>query len=106
MAGWPVYSTRFIAVATATGSYTYTVPAGYVAIVKCADVVTTTTSSSGFILQINNVTAIWYMDGSEWSAQVHSQWTGHQVVNPGEVLDVYLPSSAYFCCSGYLLSLP
>jgi hypothetical protein len=100
----PAYSTRFLAVFGQSGNFNYVVPSGQVAVVRCADVVITSTSSGNFALMILNIAAFWYIPANTWSAESYAHWEGRQVLGAGETLQVQLPSASHFACSGYLLS--
>jgi hypothetical protein len=105
VASAPVFSTRFFGLQEVAGSYTYTVPAGYRAVLRCVDLVQQGTSSNAFGLAVIGLGFIWYIDSATYSASVHFQWQGRQVLNPGEQLQADLPGLCTIFASGYLLSL-
>jgi len=108
----PVYSTRFVALSGFTGGPTvvYTVPAGFVAAVKCiAASVGANTAPVGWRVSLSTAEQLarWDLD-TLVTAGGTQLLEGHWVLNPGESLQVTTVSGlvADFFISGYLLSLP
>lgn len=103
-----VYSTRFYAGEPPAGANTtlYTVPSGYLIIVRCIDAVGAIPGTAGqcqiliggkgFIFSGNYTTTVQYL-----------HWEGRQVLYAGETLNANLVSVAsYLVISGYLLQTP
>ena len=106
MAGYPVYSTRFLAEAGFTGEAAFEVPGGYVAVVRDIDAVVYT--GAGYTIQagIGGLTNFWAITTGVVAVTDSIQWRGRQVLNAGEQLVIATDASADFVASGYLLSLP
>lgn len=102
-----IYSTRFVLIATAgTGEQgDYTVPVGYVAIVRSIDFFATSAAPVDIIATIGP-TPIGFVR-TQFPAYPNSvSWSGRQVANAGEKIGVYVVSGAgHVTISGYLLSL-
>ncbi len=102
-----VYSTQFLTWSNPTSGVLYTVPAGYVAVVRDMDVWWDGETDEGsLIASIHNVCTFMVFYGAPSVASAF-QWRGRVVINPGEKLELF-PSvgnwSGVAC--GYLLSLP
>lgn len=101
-----VYSTRFIGVSLGTGTTaTYTVPTGYVAVIRDISATATTTGSTNAEVFVNGAFTIWNSGPiTNGSTLV---WSGRQVLNAGDVLSVHaVGATTQFMVSGYLLTLP
>ena len=100
-----VYSTQFIA-GNAASEYTYTVPAGYTALISCIDVYV------GIVTEGGNFTA--YYDGRDvfWSqgyaapGEQNSRWRGKIVVPEGLYVEVTAGGTFACCVSGDLFLNP
>jgi hypothetical protein len=101
-----VFSTRFIGgVASPTSSLTYSVPSGNVAVLKSINAIAAASGVSVVTINVNNVWTL-YVQAS-LAVNVLYQWSGHQVLNPGDQLECgSAGANTYFTVSGYLLSLP
>lgn len=105
-----IYSTQFAAgtMATAGPELVYTVPAGHRAVLRGIDGFLYTGSVFVLLFSINGNPSTGGLVAS--AAQPNSgvgQWTGYQVLNPGDRL--YLAannSGTTYLISGYLLVLP
>lgn len=103
-----IYSTRFYgAVYTGSGAVTtlYTVPAGKVAVLRDVEATSVGTTVTLYVLVLGGVVL------REWSSTSAGQsfpWTGRQVLNAGEALNAYAPTSQQWSLlvSGYLLDSP
>jgi hypothetical protein len=104
-----VYSTQFVTlgVAVAPYEYEYSVPAGYLAIIRDVDVFWRPTTLGGALTILNQVTAaIWYSTNAENTAQWQG-WRGRQVIPAAGTFAVnILAGTCDVTVSGYLLSLP
>lgn len=106
-----VYSARFFAdTLTSTAlKVLYTVPAGYVALVKSIDLVVGVTATSGVSLQLPGSLNFWFV-ALPSSATIYASWRGHCVLEPGETISGIIPGytsgTAWLSASGYLLTLP
>lgn len=106
MASRPVYSTRFIAWSATGTPPAYTVPVGYVAVVRDLDV----TSGGGSIInwQLQIAGGAKFAVGQftvESIAQLAS-WRGRVVLNAGDVLAFASDGATDGVCGGYLLLSP
>jgi hypothetical protein len=102
----PLYSTRFIGGTVAEGTdAAFTVPAGFVAVVRDV-VVTNAASSPGQISWGISTTAgfIVAYNFTELGSGASAQWTGRQVANAGEDLFIFAGVEAIIGMSGYLLT--
>ena len=103
MAG-DIYSTRFlILTGESSGTVSYIVPAGFVAVVRDIGMVAAA-SSSGLLCDIGGVGMLFASfvgTGTDWE-QYH--WSGRQVINAEEALVVGIAAGTlYGAISGYLL---
>lgn len=99
-----IYSTRFIGVQAAAGTYTYTVPAGKRAVVKCADWQDWSgTAENCYLIVAGN-----YIFEASLSGSAHAQWTGMAVAMAGETIgwSVTSGNQASGQVSGYLFNDP
>lgn len=102
-----VYSTAFIGEKELSGSAVYTVPTGYVAVVRDCDVFQGS-SSTGVYFQLlgGEGQAFFWCSSLPLTAQWF-QWTGRHVLNEGATLTALVGSgNPDVSVSGYLLSLP
>lgn len=83
----------------------YTVPAGYLAVVRQFDCINI---GGGTAVIELNITSIGYIFVAQSSSYLdYHQWKGRAVVNEGEQLNAFQSSGAWgYQCSGYLLTLP
>lgn len=98
-----IYSVRFIADSSAGSPVSYTVPDGYVAVLRS---VNTVLSSSGSFanLQISNL-GVYVCFFAATAADEFFSWDGRQVLQEGDVLESYVSSAGSTqLVSGYLLS--
>lgn len=104
--GLQVYSTRFTAWAAEEFPDTYTVPTGFLAIVRDVDV------SSGGGAMINwvwGINGICKVGGGQFTIEAlnqFQQWRGRVCVQAGEVIYAEADGSTDGQISGYLLTLP
>lgn len=103
-----VYSTRFLAFSTtSTEEETYTVPSGFVAVLRDVDVYHQGGAADGWSVQL--VDPLCYlMTGGDTGSAGLAQWSGRQIFNAGEQLQGTLYSAgdlASMMASGYLLAL-
>lgn len=101
----PVYSTRFIAVQGLVGAEVFTVPVGYVAVVRDINLY----NGGG----ITVTTAIWHGSAGQalalWSSSASASdafFTGRQVFYAGETFDITTNGAWDVTVSGYLLATP
>jgi len=102
-----VYSTRFLQAHGASSGASFTVPNGYVAVVRDADIYSNSTGFSAFYLQGADGQALWYAAYNPGD-QKSQQWRGRQVYFAGETISVSVDvgglDSIDYAVSGYLLS--
>lgn len=107
-----VYSTKFLrGKFTSTGSVHYTVPAGYVGVVRTVDVIQYRSgfeqALSGIMLEDSSSNVIWGAVAPFAWSNVPYHLDTHQVFAAGENITlVALDSLWSYAVSGYLLSLP
>jgi hypothetical protein len=101
----PVYSARFIAVQGLVGTETYTVPPGYVAVVRQVNLY----NGGG----ISVTTAIWHGSVGQtlalWASSLTASdafFVGAQVFYAGETFDITTNGAWDATVSGYLLTTP
>jgi hypothetical protein len=101
-----VFSTRFIGgVSSPTSSQTYSVPAGNVAVLKSINAIAAGSGVTVCNINVNNVWTVFVQ--ASLAVNVLYQWSGHQVLNPGDQLECgSAGGNTYFTVSGYLLTLP
>ena len=104
----PVYSTRFIAGFAPSVAGSYTVPAGFVAIVRDIDAWHEAGGSGSDYLYASVVSLGGAFFYETFAASQWISWRGRQVINPGEELVVQGNSTVNqsVMVSGYLLMLP
>lgn len=105
-----IYSVRFIAVKGLTGTSSYTVPAGMVAIVRDVDTfIGTPTGVNALFLHGEHGQAMWWTSATIGQSQ-YASWRGRQVVEAGLTFDVQASVGALdaydVTVSGYLLDAP
>jgi hypothetical protein len=102
-----VYSTRFISAVGLTGTSSYTVPNGFVAIIRDLDAYANPIGVVSLYLHGASGEALWW---NSWDALVaaYASFRGRQVIFAGETFnveaDVTLLDSVDVAVSGYLLS--
>lgn len=101
-----VYSTRFIGQQVATSTpITYTVPTGFVAVVRSISVAPTATGLTEAQVSLSSAAILFVV--ASGTLHVSQHWDGRQVLNAGEVLQCTCAgSNCFFMVSGYLLQLP
>lgn len=110
MAG-TVYSTRFVAsLLTATNDVYYTVPAGYVAVVRTMTLAGVAPAAGAGTAQVElggSNSRVW-MHAVQNSEIVSEVWNGRLVLPPGETIRASISGTTvpYLTVSGYLLQLP
>lgn len=99
-----VYTTRFIALASATGTHTYTVPAGKRAIVRSASACEYYTTPTSVLFGAGGVC---YAVGSlSGTGQSFFSWSGYAVAYAGETLSAVIQGKADVHVDGYLFDDP
>lgn len=103
-----VYSHRIYAEAGLNGSYVYTVPAGYVLVLRDIDAYANVTLASREIHVLGSAgqTIWWHAWNSTSNAQETAQWRGRQVLIAGETLTFTTSDLIDITASGYLLATP
>lgn len=103
----PVYSSRFISAPGLSTTRSYTVPAGYIAIIRDLDAYGNITGFADLYLHgASGETLYWF----HWSAlqQEAVLWRGRQVIYAGESFDVTVSTGGIdavdVAVSGYLLT--
>lgn len=102
-----VYSTRLYAALDLHGNEGYTVPGGYVCVLRDVDIFSYSSGSeSGFALEGDLGQVIWYVLVPPDTTQSY-QWRGRQVFNPGDIITFNASAGSFdVTASGYLLYLP
>ena len=106
MAIRPLYSTRFLAWAADGTPPAYTVPTGYIAVVRDIDVWSGGGAQINYQVSVNAVAKFWAGQFSILAIAQVGQWRGRQVVMPGEDLVFAADGAVDGMISGYLLSQP
>ena len=103
----PVYSTLLLA-ASPGGGATFTVPAGYVAVV--VDVEWASNDVDGSYLSLNDGADVVVFSSAipnPLTGVPSGQWVGRQVVEPGDTVSVVSDATSLSIrVTGYLLTLP
>ncbi|MBA0087124.1 MAG: hypothetical protein HRJ53_19240 [Acidobacteria bacterium Pan2503] len=103
----PVYSTVFIALQGLLGNFDYTVPNGYVAVLRDVDIYASNLGPLNTVVRIidpNTGGTVWFHDYGATSSG-WAQWSGRQVFPEGEVIRAHVdndPADVRAC--GYLLT--
>ena len=106
----PLYSTRFAlhTVASAAPELLYTVPAGYVAILRDVDYLMTGSAALALSLQVSGRTCV-YLSPAPVAGVGYDSWRGRIVMNAGETLTSVVPGwtvqTADIHAGGYLLTV-
>lgn len=102
-----VYSTRFLLLdAPSIGTHSYTVPSGYLAVLRDVDaVIGDSIGTEEVAIGINGV---FFANAPAGSAGAPTwSWRGRQIANPGDTIDVGVGAAIQaVAASGYLLVLP
>jgi len=104
-----VYSTRFLQAHGLSGTTTYTVPAGYRAVLVQLDTYSNPLLALEVFLHGALGQAMWW---GQWTPTIpqYQHWAGRQVIEAGESVDVEVNAGpgdgADVTLSGYLLTLP
>ena len=98
-----VYSTRLLAFAADGTPPAFTVPAGYICVVRDIDVSWGGGSMVNFAASVNAVAKFWQGQFNALSEPQVAQWRGRQVVYPGEDLVFAADGPVDGMISGYLL---
>lgn len=101
-----IYSTRFLAWSDDETPAPYTVPTGYVAVVRDVDVWSGGGAMINVQLAVNAVAKFWAAQFTVESIAQVAQWRGRQVLQAGEDLVFSADGATDGLVSGYLLSLP
>ena len=101
-----VYSTRFLAWAADESPPAYTVPDGYVAVVRDLDVWSGGGAMINWQLAVNEIAKFAAGQFTIESLAQTAQWRGRQVLNAGEFLVFSSDGALDGMISGYLLTLP
>lgn len=104
----PVYSTRFLALANASGTVeTFTVPTGFVVVVADITVYQPATVDTSLLVQVVSPYLVLYYGGAGGAANSVVTRSCRVVLNAGEELQAArsTASSASVAVSGYLLTL-
>lgn len=103
------YSSRFLQAHGGTVDQSFTVPVGYLMVLRCIDVYANVTGDSSIYFHGALGQTIWTVHWPPLSAS-HAQWTGRQVFLAGEQIVAHLsvaPLDAIdYTASGYLLTSP
>lgn len=103
-----LYSTQFAAVqGLVASSHTYTVPAGFIAIVRDIDAFADTSGTSTFLVARGPASNVFFYAEFLLATTSSKEWRGRQVLNTGETLVLQAgPAAVDVMASGYLLSMP
>jgi hypothetical protein len=101
-----LYSVRFFGIQGLNGVASYTVPAGYRAVVRDLDVYCDNSGAGGtFFFKGPASQTIWHLSLAA-TATTDGQWRGRQVFNTGETFLVDADTNSDVTVSGYLLTAP
>lgn len=106
MAIRPVYSTRLLAWAASSLVPPYTVPTGYIVVVRDADVTTGGGAMTDFQLSINGIAKFWVGQFTVESIPQAAHYSGRVVMNAGEELLFESDQPTDGVVSGYVLLVP
>lgn len=102
-----VYSTRLVQAHNLSGDTTYTVPDGFLAIIRDVDwfcAAPIDDGSQGYMYGPAGQSIDWF--NVDMDTTVVHQWRGRQVLYEGETLTFHSDLAADVTASGYLLTLP
>lgn len=102
-----VYSTRLIAVHNqpANTPILYTVPAGYLVVVRCVDAYAGVTVLGVNFYAKGSAAQVFWKDATSPTSDGWRQWRGREVLYEGEALALEADDVADLSASGYLLTL-
>ena len=101
-----IYSSRLLAWSADESPAPFTVPTGFVCVVRDADVWSGGGELINYQLAVNAVAKFWAGQFTIESLAQVGQWRGRQVVMPGEDLVFSSDGATDGLVSGYLLTLP
>lgn len=104
----PVYSKRLFVEEGLNTNLGYTVPAGYVAVLRDVDVFCNlySTSTEFYVAGVGGA-ILWYVTVGALTDPSFYQWRGRQVFNAGDIITFAGSSNGVdMTASGYLLSTP
>jgi hypothetical protein len=104
MAG--VYSVRFYGAHDLTGLATYTVPTGFVAIVRDFDAFWGVSTAGAEVNLYGHAGQVIYQAAFGLNDVGWRGWRGRQVLNAGETLQIFTSDAMDVTLSGYLLTSP
>jgi hypothetical protein len=103
----PVYSQRFYEASLQDGTGSYTVPEGFRAVFKCIDFFYSPTLPPAVAQVGGPIGQTWCLAVFTGGLQPqHVQWTGTQVMFPGDTVVFYTSGAIDITASGYLLTIP
>lgn len=102
----PVYSTRFLAWAATETPPAYTVPDGYVAVVRDIDVYSGGGAMINWVCSVNEIAHFAAGQFTIEALAQTAQWRGRQILNAGEFLVFASDGALDGMISGYLLTVP
>lgn len=107
----PVYSVRFVkTLLTSANTTYYTVPVGFVAVVRCMTLAWVTLAKVAGVGQVllNGANSFVWIQGMDASQSSSAVWDGRLVLPAGEIIRAAATAAGqvHFTASGYLLSLP
>lgn len=101
-----VYSTRFAAVVISGALNLYTVPAGYIAVVRSVDFLATGASPGIFAWGLA-AGGIYFAGATGLTTDNAYHWEGRQVFNAGDTIKAITATiTGQLAVSGYLLTTP
>jgi hypothetical protein len=101
-----VYSTRLLSWAGTETPPAYVCPAGFVTVVRDADVTSSGGEIINFQLSVNDVALFWRGQFTIEALGQNAQWRGRQIMLPGELLVYAADGATDGLVSGYQLGLP
>jgi hypothetical protein len=102
----PAYSTNLLAIREEAGTFTYTVAAGFVVVVRDVDAFWSyglTPASLNVVGDLGETFAFWFADSVEPISQSF-EWRGRQVFESGTSFSVITSSALDVRVSGYVLT--
>lgn len=103
----PVYSTNFITVHGLNGTRSYSVPAGYIVVLRDLDVYYGGGLGAATVFLQNGLgAAIWSNAFGALASGQYASWRGRQVINNPYSVSIVTDSPMDVMLSGYLLTAP
>ena len=102
----PVYSHNFFGIKGLSGAFSYTVPAGFTAVIRSVDAYNSSTFTTNLFLHGSAGEAIWWARNNFPGGSFYASFRGRVIINELSTFDVTTDAEWDVNVNGYLLTLP